>query len=29
MAMSLLGTFETCRLHRATSSFEGNPEDIY
>jgi len=29
MAMSLLGTFETCRLHRATSYFEGNPEDIY
>ena len=26
--MSLSGTFETCRLHRATSAFEGNPEDI-
>ena len=22
------GTFETCRLHRAMSAFEGNPEVI-
>ncbi len=25
---SALGTFETCRLHRAMSAFESNPEDI-
>jgi hypothetical protein len=22
------GTFETCLLHRGTSAFRGNPEDI-
>jgi hypothetical protein len=26
--MSVFGTFETCRLHRAMSAIEGNPEDI-
>jgi hypothetical protein len=26
--MSVLATFETGRLHRAMSAFEGNPEDI-
>jgi hypothetical protein len=27
-AMSPVGTFETCRVHRAMSAFRGNPEDI-
>jgi hypothetical protein len=26
--VSAPGTFETCRLHRAMSAFESNPEDI-
>jgi hypothetical protein len=25
---SVVGTFETCRLHRAMSAFRSNPEDI-
>jgi hypothetical protein len=27
-SLRLLGTFETCLLHRVTSAFRGNPEDI-
>jgi hypothetical protein len=28
LAMSPIGTFETCRLHRAMSVVGANPEDI-
>src|SRR5216684_916481 len=27
-AMSLIGTFATCQLHRAMSAFRGTPEDM-